>query len=187
MQNNKEILQNKIYKELQQKYNRMAISKSEMSNELGVSNSTLDLYISKREGLPNFKKLGTAKNARVIFNLIDVANFLADTKQISSVNNEPKSNDNTATHNKNKAFNLEENDYRVASTIYHLSNNPQSEFKGWFFDKIETLENLLLLDKEEVLHSVKTLIDKKLIVKDETTGFLKITSLWWNSFSGCKL
>jgi len=50
-----------------------------MSNELGISNSTLDLYVSKGIGLPNYKKLGTAKNAKVIFNLVDVAKFLSNT------------------------------------------------------------------------------------------------------------
>jgi predicted DNA-binding transcriptional regulator AlpA len=71
--------QDKIYQELRKKYKRMTISKSEMSNELGISNSTLDLYIAKGIGLPNYKKLGTAKNAKVIFNLLDVAEFLANT------------------------------------------------------------------------------------------------------------
>lgn len=79
MQNGTESQQDKIYDELRNKYGRMTISKSEMSSELGISNSTLDLYISKGIGLPNYKKLGTAKNAKVIFNLLDVAEFLANT------------------------------------------------------------------------------------------------------------
>lgn len=79
MQNSTESQQDKIYDELRNKYGRMTISKSEMSSELGISNSTLDLYISKGIGLPNYKKLGTAKNAKVIFNLLDVADFLANT------------------------------------------------------------------------------------------------------------
>ena len=79
MQDDRESQQDKIYQELRKKYKRMTISKSEMSNELGISNSTLDLYIAKGIGLPNYKKLGTAKNAKVIFNLLDVAEFLANT------------------------------------------------------------------------------------------------------------
>ena len=50
-----------------------------MADELGISSSTLDLYISKGTGLPNYKKLGKAKNAKVVFNLIDVAEFLSQT------------------------------------------------------------------------------------------------------------
>ena len=79
MQNGIESQENKIYEELRKKYKRMTISKSEMSSELGISNSTLDLYIAKGIGLPNYKKLGTAKNAKVIFNLLDVSEFLANT------------------------------------------------------------------------------------------------------------
>ncbi len=79
MQNDTESQENKIYEELRKKYKRMTISKSEMSSELGISNSTLDLYIAKGIGLPNYKKLGTAKNAKVIFNLLDVSEFLANT------------------------------------------------------------------------------------------------------------
>ncbi|PHS59181.1 MAG: hypothetical protein COB17_01275 [Sulfurimonas sp.] len=79
MQDDRESQEDKIYEELRKKYKRMTISKSEMSNELGISNSTLDLYIAKGIGLPNYKKLGTAKNAKVIFNLLDVSEFLANT------------------------------------------------------------------------------------------------------------
>lgn len=79
MRDGTESQQDKIYQELRKKYKRITISKSEMSNELGISNSTLDLYIAKGIGLPNYKKLGTAKNAKVIFNLLDVAEFLANT------------------------------------------------------------------------------------------------------------
>ena len=46
MQDDTESQQDKIYDELRKKYKRMTISKSEMSSELGISNSTLDLYIA---------------------------------------------------------------------------------------------------------------------------------------------
>ena len=69
----------KIYEYLKEKYKRAVISKSEMANELGISISTLDLYMSKGTGLPNYKKLGKARNARVVFNLHDIADFLSQT------------------------------------------------------------------------------------------------------------
>jgi DNA-binding XRE family transcriptional regulator len=47
MQSNLDIQREKIYEYLQRKYKRAVISKSEMANELGVSNSTIDLYIAK--------------------------------------------------------------------------------------------------------------------------------------------
>lgn len=79
MQSNTEMQAEKFYIYLQKKYKRAVISKSEMADELGISSSTLDLYISKGTGLPNYKKLGKAKNAKVVFNLIDVAEFLSQT------------------------------------------------------------------------------------------------------------
>ncbi|MFW9625337.1 MAG: helix-turn-helix transcriptional regulator [Sulfurospirillum sp.] len=78
-QSNTEMQAEKLYVYLQKKYKRAVISKSEMAEELGISNSTLDLYIAKGTGLPNYKKLGKAKNAKVVFNLIDVAEFLSQT------------------------------------------------------------------------------------------------------------
>lgn len=64
------------YSYLKDKYNTSVIGKKEMAEELTIALSTLDLYISKGMGLPKFKKLGSAKNARVVFNLYDIAVFL---------------------------------------------------------------------------------------------------------------
>jgi len=64
---------------LKGKYKRLSIGKKEMANELNISVSTLNLYISKGSGLPNYKKLGSAKNARVVFNIVDVAQYLTQT------------------------------------------------------------------------------------------------------------
>jgi len=68
-----------IYDELKLKYNRATISKREMAHELNISYSTIDNYLAKGYGTPNYKKLGTAKNAKVVFNIIDVAEFLSQT------------------------------------------------------------------------------------------------------------
>jgi len=72
------------YSYLKDKYNTSVIGKKEMAEELTIAPSTLDLYISKGMGLPKFKKLGTAKNARVIFNLYDIAVFL-NSDQIETI------------------------------------------------------------------------------------------------------
>ncbi|HUH41988.1 MAG TPA: hypothetical protein VLZ29_02620 [Sulfurimonas sp.] len=79
MQNDTDLHRDNLYKYLIKKYKRAVISKTEMADELGISSSTLDLYIAKGTGLPNYKKLGKAKNAKVVFNLFDVADFLANT------------------------------------------------------------------------------------------------------------
>lgn len=64
------------YDYLRHKYKRATMGKKEMASELGVSLSTLDLYISKGIGLPKYKKASKAKNARIIFNIYDVAVYL---------------------------------------------------------------------------------------------------------------
>lgn len=73
-----------IYSYLLQKYKRVTIGKKEMAHELGIASSTLDLYISKGIGVCKYKKLGTAKNSRVIFNISDVAEYL-NTDQIQTI------------------------------------------------------------------------------------------------------
>jgi len=72
------------YTYLKNKYNTSVIGKRDLAKELNIAPSTLDLYISKGMGVPKFKKLGTAKNARVIFNLYDLAIFL-NTDQIETM------------------------------------------------------------------------------------------------------
>ncbi|QHG90385.1 hypothetical protein CVO_00400 [Sulfurimonas sp. CVO] len=79
MQSDEDLQKERLYEYLLKKYQRAVISKVEMANELGISSSTLDLYIAKGTGLPNYKKLGKAKNAKVVFNLLDVADFLTKT------------------------------------------------------------------------------------------------------------
>jgi len=63
---------------LLQRHQSMLISKKELSVEIGISCSSIDNHISTGIGVPRYKKLGTAKNSKVVFNLIDVAEFLAD-------------------------------------------------------------------------------------------------------------
>jgi hypothetical protein len=76
-------LQNDIqstYLYLKDKYKRTVINKKEMAYELNISLSTLDLYLSKGIGICKYKKLGTAKNARVVFNIYDLAVYLNSEK-----------------------------------------------------------------------------------------------------------
>jgi len=68
-----------IYDYLNSKYKRATLGKKEMAVELGVSLSTIDLYISKNMGIPRYRKLGKSKNAKVVFNIADVADFLSRT------------------------------------------------------------------------------------------------------------
>ena len=72
-----------IFEALNQKYNKSTLSKVELASELGIGLSTLNKYLVKGIGLPNYIKLGTAINSRVLFNISDVADFLADTVKVS--------------------------------------------------------------------------------------------------------
>ncbi len=68
---------------LQHKYNKLTLSKSELAQELGMGLSTVSKMMAEGMGLPNYRKIGTAKNSRVIFPLADVAEFLADTMEVA--------------------------------------------------------------------------------------------------------
>jgi len=68
-----------IYQDLKSRYKKASLSKTELAHELGVSISTLDKYKKDGIGLPNYRRLGNAKNAKIIFNIIDVADYLSQT------------------------------------------------------------------------------------------------------------
>jgi len=72
-----------ILQGLQEKYNKVALSKQELANELGLGLSTVSKFMADGIGLPNYKKIGHAKNSRVIFPLINVAEFLSDTVEVA--------------------------------------------------------------------------------------------------------
>ncbi len=72
-----------IYQDLKSRYNKATLTKKELANEFTVSISTIDLYMSKSIGIPNYKKLGNAKNSKVVFNIIDVAEFLSQTIKVA--------------------------------------------------------------------------------------------------------
>jgi len=72
-----------VYQDLKSRYNKATLTKPELANELTVSLSTIDLYISKGMGIPPYKKLGNAKNAKVVFNIVDTAIFLSQTIKVA--------------------------------------------------------------------------------------------------------
>ncbi len=68
-----------IYGELREDGYSIFISKKAYSKIVHCSVSSVDNYIKKGYGIPNYKKMGKAKNSKVLFSLIDVANYLAKT------------------------------------------------------------------------------------------------------------
>ena len=73
-----------IYQSLKIKYNKSALSKRELADELGCAQSTINYYISKGINLPNYKKLqGCGNGGKVIFPLHEIATFLANTVKVA--------------------------------------------------------------------------------------------------------
>ena len=61
------------------KYGKTTITKKELCLEFGIGLSTLNQYMKDGIQIPNYKKIGTASNAKVLFNVIDVAEYLSET------------------------------------------------------------------------------------------------------------
>ncbi len=73
-----------IANQLRRKYNRSVLSKKELANELNIGISTLNNYIMQGYGIPKYKKIGNAKNAKVIFPILEVARFLSQTVEVDN-------------------------------------------------------------------------------------------------------
>ena len=76
-------INDEIYTYLLNKYKKMALSKEELAHELGVSLSAINNCIVKGYGLPEYKKMGDAKNARVVFPVVCIALFLSNTVKVA--------------------------------------------------------------------------------------------------------
>ena len=60
-------------------YNKVVFSKENLAKLMDVSLSYISKSIARGYGIPNYKRLGHKQNSKVIFNINDVAEFLADT------------------------------------------------------------------------------------------------------------
>ncbi len=45
---------------------------------MGVSTSYIAKSLARGYGVPNYKKLGTASNSKVVFNIFNIADFLSN-------------------------------------------------------------------------------------------------------------
>jgi len=72
-----------IYDNLLKRYKRATISKAELANELSVSTYTIDKYMSRGYGIPEYVKIGKAKNTKVLFPLEKVAEYLSQTIKVA--------------------------------------------------------------------------------------------------------
>ena len=67
----------------------------------------------------------------------------------------------TIKHHPRVKYDLSNNDYCIANAIYHLSNNPESIFKGWYHGKVETLGKMFNLSRASAYNSINKLIEKE--------------------------
>ncbi len=78
--NEKRYFSEQIYTTLQIKYNnKSTLTKKELAQELGMSVSSINTYIGKGEGIPSYIKIGTAKNGKVLFPIVNVVDYLSNT------------------------------------------------------------------------------------------------------------
>jgi len=70
-----------IFNSLKERYN-ITITKKDLAQILSSSVSFIDKCIMKGQNIPNFKKLGSSRNSKIIFNLWDVAEFLTTTTRV---------------------------------------------------------------------------------------------------------
>lgn len=73
-----------IHEDLKQKYDKSTLTKKELANELNVSVSSINSYIVKGTGIPEYIKIGTGKNGKVLFPLANVVSFLSNTIKVAA-------------------------------------------------------------------------------------------------------
>lgn len=71
------------YQRLVEKYNKSVLTKKELSEELGISVSSINSYIVKGTGIPQYTKIGTGTKGRVLFPIENVVEFLDNTLLVS--------------------------------------------------------------------------------------------------------
>ena len=72
-----------IHQDLSDRYNKSTLTKQELANELGMSVSSINTYICKGEGIPEYIKVGNAKNGKVLFPVVNVVDYLSNTYQVA--------------------------------------------------------------------------------------------------------
>jgi len=72
-----------IYQDLLTRYKKVVLNKEELAHELGVSVSAINNCIVKGYGIPEYTKLGHQANARVVFPVVCVAEFLSNTVKVA--------------------------------------------------------------------------------------------------------
>lgn len=72
-----------IYERLLTQYKKSVLDKKELSQELGISVSTINNYIAKGAGIPEYIKIGIGINSRVLFPIENVVAYMSNTIKIA--------------------------------------------------------------------------------------------------------
>ena len=72
-----------ILEDLTSRYQKTTLTKKELAHELSVSVSSINNYISQKVGIPEYTKVGEAKNGTVLFPIICVAEYLSNTIKVA--------------------------------------------------------------------------------------------------------
>jgi len=59
------------------------LTKKDLSKVLKVSVSSINTYIVKGEGIPEYVKVGTGKNGKVLFPVVNVVDYLSNTIKVA--------------------------------------------------------------------------------------------------------
>ena len=59
------------------------LTKKELSQVLKVSVSSINNYIVRGEGIPEYVKVGTGKNGKVLFPVVNVVDYLSNTIKVA--------------------------------------------------------------------------------------------------------
>lgn len=72
-----------VIEDLKNRYNKITLTKKELAQELNVSVSSINNYIVKGYGIPEYTKIGAANNGTVLFPIICVAEYLSNTIKVA--------------------------------------------------------------------------------------------------------
>ena len=83
MKNINNYLEESILLDLKERYNKSTLTKKELAHELSLSVSSINNYIGQGYGLPEYRKIGKAKNGTVVFPIICVAEYISNTIKVA--------------------------------------------------------------------------------------------------------
>ena len=88
----------------------------------------------------------------------------------------------TIMHDPRIQFELSNNEYCVADSIYHLANNPKGAVIGWCYASRESIGKFFSLSRQTIINITAKLVSKGLVEIHPETKYLRTTNIWYESF-----